>query len=110
MDSPAGVDARAGGGESGVTGEPAGVAFEGNAVSGACGGAMAQPASKPRMAAGPSRMRRRDNEPGDHGMLMIVLEALAALMLLLFIVWWTMFSGRRRGEPDHDDDDGPQPP
>jgi len=66
----------------------------GGDVAGTWGGATAQLASIPTMAAAPIRQR-------TDFMGLILLEALGALVLLLFIVWWTMFSGRKRGElPD----------
>ena len=53
-------------------------------------GALAQPASPPRISAA----KHRENVT----MWVILLEALGALALLIFIVWWTMFSGRKKGE------------
>ena len=67
------------------------------------GGAVAQLASAPRIAAGVN-LRHDETERENQTMWLIVLEALAALGLLVFFVWWTMFSGRRRGERAPDDD------
>ena len=67
------------------------------------GGAVAQPASAPRIAAS-AKWRSNEPERENHAMWLIVLEALAALGVLVFVVWWTMFSGRRRGERAPDDD------
>ena len=67
------------------------------------GGAVAQLASAPRIAAG-ANWRSDEPERENHAMWLIVLEALAALGVLVFLVWWTMFSGRRRGERTPDDD------
>ena len=60
------------------------------------GGAVAQALSKASNAA---------SKAGDnHGMWLILLEALGAMLLLILIVWWTMFSGRQRGERSSDDE------
>jgi hypothetical protein len=67
------------------------------------GGAVAQLASAPRIAAG-AKLRHDEAERENQTMWLIVLEALAALGLLVFFVWWTMFSGRRRGERTPDDE------
>jgi hypothetical protein len=60
------------------------------------GGAVAQPASTPRIAANALQSRR------GTPMGLLLLEALLALGLLVFIVWWVMFAGRRKGERDDD--------